>query len=88
MPWHRHETTMAHIEHSHLLSPIEVGPLRLSHRVVMAPLTRLRSIVPGDVPGPLMLDYGPGRVVGPDPEILRVRMVHAHASSNRAKMRY
>jgi N-ethylmaleimide reductase len=48
---------MAHIEHSHLLSPIEVGPLRLSHRVVMAPLTRLRSIVPGDVPGPLMLDY-------------------------------
>jgi N-ethylmaleimide reductase len=40
-----------------LFSPIRVGPLTLSHRVVMAPLTRLRSKVPGDVPVDLMAEY-------------------------------
>jgi N-ethylmaleimide reductase len=40
-----------------LFSPIRVGPLMLSHRVVMAPLTRLRSKVPGDVPVNLMAEY-------------------------------
>ena len=40
-----------------LFSPIKVGPLNLSHRVVMAPLTRLRSEQPGDIPGDLMAEY-------------------------------
>src|SRR6266850_5920782 len=40
-----------------LFSPIHVGPLALSHRVVMAPLTRSRSEQPGDIPGKLMLEY-------------------------------
>ncbi|MGA0603472.1 alkene reductase [Caulobacter sp. KR2-114] len=40
-----------------LFSPIEVAGVRLSHRVVMAPLTRSRSQQPGDVPGPLMREY-------------------------------
>lgn len=40
-----------------LFSPVTVGPLKLSHRVVMAPLTRLRSEQPGDIPGPLMAEY-------------------------------
>ncbi len=40
-----------------LFSPIHVGPLALSHRVVMAPLTRSRSEQPGDIPGSLMLEY-------------------------------
>jgi N-ethylmaleimide reductase len=40
-----------------LFSPIRVGPLTLSHRVVMAPLTRLRSKIPGDVPVDLMVEY-------------------------------
>jgi N-ethylmaleimide reductase len=40
-----------------LFTPIRVGPLTLSHRVVMAPLTRLRSRVPGDVPVELMAEY-------------------------------
>jgi N-ethylmaleimide reductase len=40
-----------------LFSPIRVGPLTLSHRVVMAPLTRLRSKIPGDVPVDLMAEY-------------------------------
>jgi N-ethylmaleimide reductase len=40
-----------------LFSPIHIGPLALSHRVVMAPLTRSRSERPGDIPGKLMLEY-------------------------------
>jgi len=40
-----------------LFSPVRVGPLTLSHRVVMAPLTRLRSEQPGDIPGDLMVEY-------------------------------
>jgi N-ethylmaleimide reductase len=40
-----------------LFSPIEIGPMLLSHRVVMAPLTRSRSEQPGDVPGNLMQEY-------------------------------
>src|SRR5882672_12524452 len=39
-----------------LFSPVQIGPLTLSHRVVMAPLTRSRSEQPGDIPGSLMLE--------------------------------
>lgn len=39
---------------SKLFTSVQVGPLTLSHRVVMAPLTRLRSEQPGDIPGDLM----------------------------------
>ena len=42
---------------SMLFSSIDVGPMALSHRVVMAPLTRSRSEQPGDVPGDLMREY-------------------------------
>jgi N-ethylmaleimide reductase len=41
---------------SKLFSATEVGPYRLSHRVVMAPLTRMRSN-PGDIPSDLMVEY-------------------------------
>src|SRR5260370_41366314 len=41
---------------SKLFSTTEVGPYRLSHRVVMAPLTRMRSD-PGDIPSDLMVKY-------------------------------
>jgi N-ethylmaleimide reductase len=34
-----------------------VGDLELSHRVVLAPLTRMRSTPPGDVPNPLNATY-------------------------------
>ena len=40
-----------------LFSPVKIGPLDLSHRVVMAPLTRSRSEQPGDLPGNLMREY-------------------------------
>jgi N-ethylmaleimide reductase len=39
-----------------LFSPVQVGPYALTHRVVAAPLTRLRSEA-GDVPGEMMLEY-------------------------------
>ena len=50
-----------------LCDPIKVGALELSHRVVMAPLTRLRSELPGDLPGPLMTSKRrPGSPPAPD----------------------
>src|SRR5258708_37344874 len=39
-----------------LFVPTQVGPYKLSHRVVMAPLTRMRSD-PGDIPSDLMVEY-------------------------------
>jgi N-ethylmaleimide reductase len=42
-----------------LFQPLTVGAIHLSHRVVMAPLTRMRSRQPGDVPqGMNALYYG------------------------------
>jgi N-ethylmaleimide reductase len=40
-----------------LFTPIQVGPIELKHRVVMAPLTRSRSVQLGSIPGDLMLEY-------------------------------
>lgn len=40
-----------------LFEPLQAGALRLPHRIWMAPLTRLRSLEPGDVPGPLAAEY-------------------------------
>ena len=40
-----------------LFTPIRVGAILLEHRVVMAPLTRSRSVQPGNIPGDLMLEY-------------------------------
>ena len=42
---------------SKLFTSVQVGPMVLSHRVVMAPLTRMRSEQPGDVPGDIMVQY-------------------------------
>ena len=43
--------------YSHLFSPLQVGELQLAHRVVLAPLTRMRSTQPGDVPNALNAAY-------------------------------
>src|ERR1700726_4522339 len=40
-----------------LFSPIALGTTHLKHRVVMAPLTRSRSVQPESIPGDLMLEY-------------------------------
>lgn len=42
---------------SKLFSPLKVGAVTVPNRVFMAPLTRLRSIEPGDIPTPLMAEY-------------------------------
>src|SRR5260221_6350889 len=43
--------------HQKLFSPVQIAPITLAHRVVMAPLTRSRSLQPGDIPSDLMREY-------------------------------
>lgn len=40
-----------------LLSPLRLGAFELAHRVVMAPLTRMRAAQPGNVPHSLNVEY-------------------------------
>lgn len=40
-----------------LFTPKKVGAYTLAHRVVLAPMTRLRTLQPGDIPSPMMADY-------------------------------
>jgi N-ethylmaleimide reductase len=42
---------------SKLYQPIQIGAIHLAHRIVQAPLTRLRSDQPGDVPSAMMIKY-------------------------------
>ena len=42
---------------AHLFTPLQIGPWQLSHRVVMAPLTRMRASVPGNAPTALNAEY-------------------------------
>lgn len=41
----------------HLFAPLEIGAWKLSHRVVMAPLTRMRASLPGNAPNALNAQY-------------------------------
>jgi N-ethylmaleimide reductase len=40
-----------------LFTPLQLGQISLKHRVIMAPLTRSRSVQPDSVPGDLMRKY-------------------------------
>jgi N-ethylmaleimide reductase len=51
------EIFMAISSNHKLFSSVEIGPITLGHRVVMAPLTRSRSDQPGDIPSKLMQEY-------------------------------
>ena len=42
---------------AHLFTSNKVGAYTLSHRVVLAPMTRLRTIQPDDIPSPMMADF-------------------------------
>ncbi len=42
---------------AHLFAPLKLGRYTLSHRVVMAPLTRMRAAVPGNLPTDLGAEY-------------------------------
>ena len=48
---------MKDIQMSKLFSPIRIGAIEVSHRVVLSPLTRMRADMPGNVPGDLMVTY-------------------------------
>jgi N-ethylmaleimide reductase len=41
----------------HLFSPLKIGPYQLGHRLVMAPLTRMRAARPSLAPRPLNAEY-------------------------------
>jgi N-ethylmaleimide reductase len=45
-----------------LFDPLPIGAIKLSHRIVMAPLTRSRSELPGNIPNDLMRQYYSQRV--------------------------
>ncbi|MEB7538347.1 alkene reductase [Pantoea anthophila] len=40
-----------------LFTPLSLGDLQLRNRIVLPPLTRCRSEQPGNVPGPMMVEY-------------------------------
>jgi N-ethylmaleimide reductase len=40
-----------------LFSELKLGQLQLDHRIVMAPLTRMRADVPGNIPNDMMAEY-------------------------------
>ena len=48
---------MNDVNTSALFTPVQLGAHQLKHRVVMAPLTRSRSVQPNSVPGSLMREY-------------------------------
>jgi N-ethylmaleimide reductase len=41
---------MTEFAHPNLFTPVQIGPIALKHRVVMAPLTHSRSEQPEDIP--------------------------------------
>ena len=43
--------------HDNLFEPVKMGTQTLKNRIIMAPLTRLRSVEPGDVPTALASEY-------------------------------
>ncbi len=47
----------APLKDSTLFAPLQLGPVALSNRIVMAPMTRARSSQPGNIPNQMMADY-------------------------------
>ena len=52
-----HGPPLQHSMTDPLFTPLPLGSLELPHRALMAPLTRMRATVPGDVPNALMAEY-------------------------------
>src|SRR5882757_5681272 len=48
---------MTTVASNSLFQPVTLGAIALSHRIVMAPLTRMRAELPGNIPGDLMAEY-------------------------------
>jgi len=50
-------STGADFQNAKLFTPVKLGRLELTHRIIMAPLTRLRTDMPGNIPNDLMATY-------------------------------
>ncbi|OUL68264.1 alkene reductase [Paraburkholderia hospita] len=64
-----------------LFNPIQIGAYTLSHRVVLAPMTRLRTIQPDDIPSPMMADFYGQRASAGGLEIVEAASVSVQARS-------
>jgi hypothetical protein len=53
----QHNLSGAGMNYPSLFSPLQIGPYRLGHRVVMAPLTRMRAEKQSLAPRPLNTEY-------------------------------
>ena len=67
-----------------LYSPLKLGRYDLSHRVVLAPMTRMRTIQPGDIPSPMMADFYGQRASQGGLEIIEAVSISKLARSYRA----
>jgi len=47
-----------------LFTPVQIGPIRLKHRIVMPPMSRLRAQWPSGIPSDLMREYYRQRASG------------------------
>jgi N-ethylmaleimide reductase len=47
---------MTNVQKEHC-TPVQIGSMTLKHRIVMAPLTRLRAQRPSGIPSDLQLEY-------------------------------
>jgi N-ethylmaleimide reductase len=64
-----------------IFSAIKVGAFSLRHRVVLAPMTRVRTIQPGDIPSPMMADFYGQRASAGGLEIIEAASISEHARS-------
>ncbi len=66
---------------SKLYTPAKVGRYTLSHRIALAPMTRLRTIQPGDISSPTMADFYGQRASAGDLEIIEDTSISITARS-------
>ncbi|WP_144138261.1 alkene reductase [Paraburkholderia sp. BCC1884] len=64
-----------------LFNTVKVGAFSLKHRVVLSPMTRLRTIQPGDIPSPMMADFYGQRASEGGLEIIEAASISEHARS-------
>jgi len=64
-----------------LFNPVQVGAYTLSHRVTLAPMTRLRTTQPGDVPSAMMADFYAQRASDGGLQIVEAASVSVQARS-------
>jgi N-ethylmaleimide reductase len=64
-----------------LFNPVRIGAYTLSHRVALAPMTRLRTTQPGDVPSAMMADFYGQRASEGGLEIVEAASVSVRARS-------